>query len=639
MKKFKLIVKMNFCLVAMFILLSYIALSYATIIDADNGKMKYYRKRNCYDIQGYVNGKIQSTTFNNGGYHAKLKVDNNNEEELYDYSYGEMIINGVKWDVECTFINNGKYVKTTYTLTNTESTAKKISLGVYADVQIAENDRATIERFDNNKGLRLYDTESNIQFSFYGKSVAGTTNIDNLWIGEYPKQRDNYFNNNTTQKIEGKDSAFAFSWIDRTLAPGVTNRYSTIIGMGEVSNAPTIALDENQGNCFSQDNVIIKGTMSDADKNSKVSLNYILDDGEEKKLDEQALVDNKVDFALNLNSQKLSIGKHKIKLWAIDESGNPSEITEKEILITNLKAPTLNMNEEWTKEPVKFKITDTVNDKKDVQKYQYKINNGQWKDLELGTETTALENTGTAVVTVRAVGKNADEYSSSISKTAKIDKDKPAIAVTEKDSKVKIEAKDQHSGIKNTKYVFTNQKELSGKEEFIEYKNEIEYNNKQNEDKDLFLHIISIDKVGNEATLVKEYKKPVAATIETEQSFNNKKPTYKLKDDVNQPSGYKFQVKVNDSDWKNVELNTEYTIDNPIKGNNTIKTRTIDLLGRISTEKNTTTKYIEEKKDDTVSPGILPQTGMNTTIIIAIIILVTIAFATYFINKKYRDIK
>lgn len=639
MKKFKLILKLNVCLAIILTLLSYVTFSYAVITDADNGKMKYYKQWGYYDIQGYVNGKLQSTTFSDNGYYAKLKVDNNEEEDLYDSSYSKKEINGVKWDVECSFINNGKYVKTTYILTNTESTAKKISLGVYADVQIAGNDRATIERFDNSKGLRLYDTETNIQFSFYGKSVAGTTNIDNLWIGNYPEHRENYFNNNTTQKIEGKDSAFTFSWINRTLAPGVTNRYSTIIGMGEVSNAPVIELDANQGNCFSQDNVIIKGTMSDADKNSKVSLNYIIDDGEEKKLEEQAIVNNKVDFALNLNSLKLSVGKHKIKLWALDESGNPSEITEKEIIITNLKAPTLNLNEEWTKEPVKFKITDTVNDKKDVQKYQYKIDNGQWKDLALETETVALENTGTAVVTVRAVGKNAEEYSSSVSKTAKIDKDKPTITVTEKDSKVKIEANDQQSGIKSTKYVVTNNKELNEKDQFIEYKNEIEYSNTQNEDKDIFLHIISIDKVGNETTLVKEYKKPVAATVETEQSFNNKKPTYKLKDDANQPSGYKFQVKVNGDEWKDASLNTEYTIDNPIKGDNTIKTRTIDLLGRISTEKNATTKYIEEKKDDTVKPGILPQTGISTTIITSIIILGTIAFATYFINKKYRDIK
>ena len=42
--------------------------------------------------------------------------------------------------------------------------------------------------------------------------------------------------------------------------------------------------------------VIINGTISDRDPNSKVTLYYTVDDGTENNLNEQALVDNKLDF-------------------------------------------------------------------------------------------------------------------------------------------------------------------------------------------------------------------------------------------------------------------------------------------------------------------------------------------------------
>lgn len=227
-------------------LLSYCSFTFAAVVDSDNGKMKYYKKNySLFDVQGYVNGNLQSTTFVDGGYYAKLKVDNNEPENMQFNSYGEQVINGIAWDAECSFINNGRYVKATYILTNNNTANSTISLGAYADVQIADDDYATIQRFDNSNGLKLYNEEKNIQFSFYGKSVAGTTDIDNLWIGTYPNQDDNCFNGNTTNEIKERDSAFAFSWLNRTIEPGETKRYSVIIGMGEVSNAPKIELDEN----------------------------------------------------------------------------------------------------------------------------------------------------------------------------------------------------------------------------------------------------------------------------------------------------------------------------------------------------------------------------------------------------------
>lgn len=610
-------------------------ISLANVTESDNGKMKIYADDYIsFDIKGYVNGTLQSTTFNNGGYESRLKVDDNEAEymEVEEPSYGENVIDGVAYDISCSFVNEGRYVKVLYTLTNNNENAVTVSLGTYADVQVAENDDATIERFENSKGLKLYDNESNIQFNFYGKSVAGTTDIDNLWIGEYPNHRENIFNNNTTGKIEGEDSAFAFSWTNRTIQPGDTKRYSVIIGIGEVSNAPKIELDANQGRCFSQDEVVIKGKISDQDSNSKATLYYVIDSGEEKSLEQQTLTNNEVGFDLNLTSQNLSLGTHAIELWAIDEQGNPSEIVEKEIFITNLKAPTLNMSEEWSKEEVKFTVTDDKNDAANVSKYQYKIGEGAWQDIELNTETVALSTTGTAKVSVKVVGHETDEESSIVSKIAKLDASVPNINVSEAEEKITITGTDEHSGIKGVKYLISTNEELTGEETLLDYTEAISYTGDKKGT--LYLHIAVTDNLGNEAKQTKKYDSPVTGTIESEEKFNDTNPTYKITIETEQV-GYTYQVKINDGEWKNITLNTEYTIEEPVNGKNTILTRTIDPFGRISEEK---IKEIEYVEDTTKAPEVLPDTGIGEYIAI-ISVLAIVVIASYIRVKKLKEIK
>lgn len=609
--------------------------SLANVTETDNGKMNFYATNYQYtfDIKGYVNGTLQSTTFMDGGYKSYLKVNDNEEELMYvGESYSEHTIKGVAYDILCSFVNDGRYVKVLYTLTNNNENNVTVSLGTCADVQIAENDRATIERYENSKGLKLYDNENNIQFNFYGKSVAGTTDIDNLWIGKYPEHDDNVFSNNTTNKIEEEDSAFAYSWTNRTIEAGDTKRFSIIIGIGEVSNAPKIELDANQGRCFSQDNVVIKGKINDQDANSKATLYYVIDGGEENNLEQQTLTNNELSFNLDLTSQNLSLGNHTIELWALDEQGNPSEIIEKEIFITNLKAPTLNMSEEWSKEEVKFTVTDDENDASNVAKYQYKIGDGAWQDITLNTETVALSTTGTTTVSVKAVGYETDEESSIVSKTAKLDALAPTISILEADGKITIIGTDEHSGVKEIKYLISKNEDLTENEEFLNYTEAISYTG--DETGDLYLHVLITDNIENEAEQVKKYESPIPGQIESEEKFTDGKPTYKITAQEEQ-AGYKYQVKINDEEWKDIVLNTEYTIENPINGKNTITTRTIDPLGRVGKEIVSEVEYVE---DTTKAPSNLPNTGIGKYIMI-ISMAAIIVIVSYIQVKKLKGIQ
>lgn len=628
-------IKIFLLLILVFSILLNLNISLANVVETDNGKMKFYPNYSYFDIKGYVNGTLQSTTFNDRGYETYLKVDDNETESMRvdeETTYYVHEINGVAYDISCSFVNDGRYVKVLYTLTNNNENDVTVSLGTCADVQIAENDRATIERYENSKGLKLYDNENNIQFNFYGKSVAGTTEIDNLWIGEYPDHKDNVFNNNTTSKIEDEDSAFAYSWTNRTIEAGDTKRFSVIIGIGEVSNAPKVELDANQGRCFSQDEVVIEGKINDQDANSKATLYYIVDGGAEQNLEQQTLSNNEINFELNLTSENLSLGTHIIELWALDEQGNPSEIVEKEILITNLKAPTLNMTEEWLNEEVTFTVTDEKNDVANVSKYQYKIGDGAWQDIELNTETVALNATGTATVSVKTVGHETDEESTIVSKTAKVDKTAPTINITEANDKITIAGTDEHSGMKDIKYLISTNEELTGNETLLEYTQAISYTG--NEIGILYLHVVVTDNLGNETKQVKTYEAPIKGQIVSEDKFTDAKPTYKITVETEQV-GYKYQVKINDGEWQNVTLKTEYTIENPINGNNTIKTRTIDPLGRVSEE---IVKEFEYVEDTTKAPEILPDTGIGKYIII-ISVLAVILIASYIQVKKLREIK
>lgn len=623
-----------FCaLIIVFSILLNFNFSLANVTEADNGKMKVYPKYDEFDIKGYVNGTLQSTTFSDGGYESYLKVDSNEprQMEASESTYSEHVINGVAYDISTSFVNEGRYVKVLYTLTNNNENAVTISLGVCADVQIAENDRATIERFENSKGLKLYDGESNIQFNFYGKSVAGTTNIDNLWIGTYPNHDDNVFSNNDTAKIESQDSAFAFSWVNRTIESGDTKTYSVVIGIGEVSNAPNVELDANQGRCFSQDEVVVEGTISDQD-NGKATLYYTIDNGAENNLEQQTLTNNEVDFELDLTSQNLSLGIHTIKLWALDEQGNPSEIVQKEILITNLKAPTLNMSEDWANEEVKFTVTDDRNDETNVAKYQYKIGDGNWQDVELNTEVVALSTSGTTTVSVKVVGHQTDEESSIVSKVAKLDVTEPTINITETNGEITITGTDAHSGLRDIKYLISTNAELTAEETFLDYTAAIRYTGE--ETGNLYLHIVATDNLGNEAKTVKTYEAPVTGTIVTERKFTDENPIYKVTVETAQ-EGYKYQVKINDGEWVTVTLNTEYTIEEPVIGKNTITTRTVDPLGRVSEEVVIEVEYAE---DTTKAPSILPDTGMGRMIMIIAIIAVVV-IASYIQVKKLKEIK
>ena len=279
-----------------------------------------YSDEDCrYDILGYVVDGWKSTTFSNTGYTTFLKVNN---EKPIQIDFNNSTINSIQNDINCTFVNNGNFVKVEYILKNIGNTNATISLGTQADVQISADDFATLTRMDNNRGVNLIDERNNIQFKFYGRGVDGVTDIDHLWIGTFPEHEEHFFANNNINKIENVDSAFTFSWIDRIIKPNETQKYSILIGIGEMTSVPVVELDEQPKNFSNPNNIIITGNIQDADDDSKAIIHYILDNNEEKISSEYSLTNHRYNFEINLSNENLSEGTHHIKVWAIDNQGN-----------------------------------------------------------------------------------------------------------------------------------------------------------------------------------------------------------------------------------------------------------------------------------------------------------------------------
>lgn len=381
MKKLKIILG-----IYIFLMISLITTQIFAVTEKDNGILKIYNANSqryglAFDIEGYSNGKLIQTTWGNNekesgmsGYMTYMKVDNNAAQKYTTYT-GNMTqsINGVDLKVDADFANDGKYAKIIYTVTNKNSNDSKISLGTCADVQIGDNDKATVERLTDNKGLKMYSSTENLQFNFYGKSVQGVTNIDNLWIGKWEDnwyREDGYieknvvFANNTNTKIENTDSSFSYSWVDRTIKAGSTQTFSVLIGVGQINYSPELEVTTQNNANINVNLVKITGKIKDQDANDTVNLYYSIDNGKEvkdsKTYSPKGTSEN---FELDLTSNNLSLGNHVIKLWAIDSEGNPSDVITRNITI--VKENEKNNNTITNTNTNNNTITNTNNNLKD----------------------------------------------------------------------------------------------------------------------------------------------------------------------------------------------------------------------------------------------------------------------------------
>ena len=208
-----------------------------------------------YNIIGYHGDSWKKTTFGGtygNGYNVYLRTpkttSESGDEDPYDYNDSN---NNLTVTPSFEFVNNGKLLMVTYTVTNSDSeNAKDFALGVSADIMIGKDDCAPIEEFADGRGFKMTSTkegDKEAQFNFFGKTTTGVTNVTGYSYEQcgyyYTKANafditsrvsiyDNENNENDRSGVSYVDSGMAYSWHDQTLAANSNETYSIAIGIG-----------------------------------------------------------------------------------------------------------------------------------------------------------------------------------------------------------------------------------------------------------------------------------------------------------------------------------------------------------------------------------------------------------------------
>ena len=587
-------------------------------IEIDYSEIDLYDEEEDYfdyfDINGCVNNEWKSTTYDNIGYFTVLKV-NDNAPRLVKFN--NSVLNNIQSDINTEFVYDGNYVKLEYVLKNIGNESAKISLGCFADIQIGENDCATVERIGDNVGIKMTDPKEDLQYIFYGRNNEYVTDIDRLWIGLFPEEEIHFFNQNNINYIEKNDTSYTFSWIDRTIEPGETKKFSVLIGVGKFSSSPVVEFDEEQENNYNTDDVKINVDIRDSDEDGTGTLKYLIDESDtEEEIKYDALADGKKRVVIDLSGKNLNIGKHHLKVYAVDSQGNMSNIIEKDFYISSMVAPTIQMNEEWSREDVKFKIIDNENNPDRVSKYQYKIGDGDWKDGDKNTDILALDKSGMVSVIARVIGTDENDIAESKEKTAKVDKEIPINSkMLYSDEKFSFTAQDTHSGVREFRYCWSeesNYDSIKDSANFSVYNNPFKYESTSR--KDVFVHYVVKDNAGNEAISKANFPYPNDPEIKVEKElFKDVIPKFSIKDD--QEAGtfpFIYEVQINDGEWQAIEVNKNYDVQNVLEGSNKITLRKRDIIGRNSNTIVKTFNYEKTKPEPEPTPAPAPTENTNT---------------------------
>ncbi len=607
--------KISIFLIAVLMLLLIATPAFA-VTAADNGKLKVYTTSGGleaswlkgFDIKGHVQkagsnaDTLISSTYSDDGYHVFLNVNGANgvmagelsttdlQQKLENMHYkqvdGTQVINGIQLGVTTSFINGGKHIKIVYNLKNTTATAAKISLATAADVEIDGDDHATITRLDNGNGVLLYTDDGScsdkpVQFAFYGKGVSGTTAIDSLWIGSWGNSYfTNMFNNNpTVSKVENRDSAFAFAWLNRDIAAGATQTYSVLMEVGDV-NIPTLELTTPNNSKLYYDEAIIEGIVRDGDLIDTATIHYKVDNGTEQTLPAIAMNGTAKNFSIDLTSLNLTVGStHTIKVWATDRLNTKSNEEEISFTIKEVRPPVLNVaSTNWLKADAKFNITDTVNSAARVQKYEYKLDNGAWQTATLATDYVARTTTGTTTISARAVGISG-EVSDVVTKVIKLDTTAPTVTIGANAENATITAVDTNSGVGSIQYLWSNSNTApAASATWSNYTDPVSYTG--NLTGTIYLWAKATDVAGNVTISFKEFiRTPV---INAPAGWQTTDVKFNLTDTLNTPATIaKYEYKLDDGAWQTATLGTEY-IALTASGTTTIYARAVGVSGETS---------------------------------------------------------
>ncbi len=215
-----------------------------------NGIMAYRYVSNNFDIHGTYKGNWADTTCGSVGYGTIYIYNESAPINVAATGDAVDVGNGITMQVQPKFYGGGRFLRIVYTLHNSGSETATVDFGSHADTQIGGHDGAPITKSEDGRGFKMVNTSDyypefkGAQFNFFGNGTIGVTDVDTYWFGYWSSRRGNVFNQVETDSFSG-DSGMAYSWKDKTLAPGQTRTFSVLIGIGDAESGDNVPIGVN----------------------------------------------------------------------------------------------------------------------------------------------------------------------------------------------------------------------------------------------------------------------------------------------------------------------------------------------------------------------------------------------------------
>lgn len=179
------------------------------VINQNAATLSYTTGNNSFNVWGNGN----KTTYANAGYSIVFNPS----------------VSGVTLNVNLEEIYDGNYVKINYIINNPTDTDATFNLATHSDIQINNDDRATVTNISGDKGFQM--TDGTYYYNFYLRGMDGVDDVSTYWYGQYGQRTSNLWNNSGRADLVGVDSGMAYSWQNKKVEKGKTITLSVILGL------------------------------------------------------------------------------------------------------------------------------------------------------------------------------------------------------------------------------------------------------------------------------------------------------------------------------------------------------------------------------------------------------------------------
>lgn len=348
----------------------------------------------------YIKFNEHSTTYENHEWFVVFRVHSSSGPSKLIFAsgknHGKAYYDGINLEIKPEIDEKTNYLIVTFNISNNGTEPKRIDVGVFADVKIDKNDKASIHILEGKRGFTMYDNNTNLKYTLLIRDAPGSTNVDTFYYGEmstgwygqdatgfyyYPNMFP-YFQETFNFNESTYDSCFAFSWKDRDIYPGKSIKLSTTAGVGsDLKTPPFVTLDSEFKEVYDpNESVTIKFSVGDYDENETIFYNFSDSSGASQEYNFTTNQTIKIFdhiLPITLRTEK----EYWFSISARDSHGFESNVINKSLFVT--KKPIVYITNEVNgtyKEDSKINVKGSVFDDTKV-KLKYYFDDGFLYDL------------------------------------------------------------------------------------------------------------------------------------------------------------------------------------------------------------------------------------------------------------------